>query len=232
MSSIQHSSMEIHVDLSAQKTWVQQVYAWMVGGLMLTGLTAWFVSQNEALFSMVMNAYWLFIIGELGLVFFLSARLHAMSATTATVSYVAYAFLNGLTLSAIFWVYSLGSIGMVFFVAAGMYAAAATYGAVTKRDLTSMGSFMVMGLFGIIVTGMINWFVGSPAIDWAISVAGVLVFVGLTAWDMQKIKNGYLIAESGEDVARKGAIMGALALYLDFINLFLFLLRLLGGRRD
>ena len=168
------------------------------------------------------------------MVFYLSARIDKIQPSTATGLFLGYSVLNGLTLSTIFLAYTRGSIGGTFLIAAGMFAAMAVYGMVTKRDLSGMGSFMFMGLIGIILASIVNIFLKSSGLYWAISAIGVLVFVGLTAYDVQKMKNigEEGIMQQGEAAIRKGAIIGALALYLDFINLFLMLLRFFGGSRD
>jgi len=168
------------------------------------------------------------------MVFYLSARIGRIQPGTATGLFLAYSALNGVTLSTIFLAYTHASIAATFLVTAGMFAAMAVFGMVTKRDLSGMGSFMFMGLIGLILASIVNIFLKSSAVYWAISAIGVLVFVGLTAYDVQKIKNigEQGIMEQGEAAIRKGAIIGALALYLDFINLFLMLLRFFGGSRD
>jgi hypothetical protein len=174
------------------------------------------------------------IFAELGLVWYLSARIEKMQASTATGLFFLYAFLNGLTLSVIFLVYSGSSIAATFFITAGMFLSMSVYGMVTKRNLDGLGSFMFMGLIGIIIASIVNLFIGSTVLESAISLIGVIVFVGLTAYDVQKIKmmGEEGIMSQGEATVRKGTIIGALALYLDFINLFLMLLRLFGGARD
>ncbi len=179
-------------------------------------------------------AFFVLIIAELGMVFFLSARISKIQATTATSLFLGYAFLNGLTLSMIFLAYTSSSIASTFFITAGMFGAMAIYGLVTKRDLSGLGSFLFMGLVGIIIASIVNIFLKSSSLYWVISLLGVFIFVGLTAYDVQKIKkigeDG--IMDQGEVMVRKGAIMGALTLYLDFINLFLMLLRFFGGSRN
>ncbi len=165
------------------------------------------------------------------MVWVLVSRVDSMKPSTAAGMFIAYSMLNGVAFSAIFLLYELGSIFQVFLIAAGMYAAAAVYGYTTKKDLTSMGSFLFMGLIGLILASVVNIFLGSGALDWAISVIGVLVFTGLTAWDMQRIKEQAIVMYSGEAFAAKRAIVGALSLYLNFVNLFLYLLRLFGDRR-
>lgn len=231
MSRIQSSSM--FLDLDAQRIWVQRVYAWMVGGLLTTGATAFVVASSPMLQTAIFGSglIYVFMFLPLGMVLFLSARIEHMKASTAMGTFIAYAMSNGVALSAIFMVYELGSVATTFFVAAGMYAAAAVYGYTTQRDLSSMGSFLIMGVFGLLIAMVVNWFIGSSFIEMGISMIGVVIFTGLTMWDMQRIKEEYVLEGQGTSIAAKGAIMGALRLYLNFINLFLFLLRLLGSRR-
>ena len=216
-------------------TFIRSVYNWMGIGLALTGFVAYYVGHNETLLKLVYsNPMIIFglIIAELGLVFYLSARIQRLQAGTATGLFLFYAFLNGVTLSFIFIVYTSASIANVFFVCAATFVAASIFGMVTKRDLTSMGNFLFMGLIGIIIATVVNIFIKSSMMDMIISYVGVLVFVGLTAYDTQKLKTMSMTQPAGLDgaVVRKGAILGALSLYLDFINLFLFLLRILGNR--
>ncbi len=218
-------------------SFIRSVYNWMAIGLALTGFTAFYVSGNETLMRTIFgNPVLLFglIFGELGLVFYLSARVQKIQASTATALFVVYSVLNGVTLSSIFMVYTSSSIVSTFFICALTFSACSVYGMVTKRDLTSMGGFMMMGLIGIIIATLVNMFFRSPVMSMMISYIGVIVFVGLTAYDTQKLKNMALTqpADLSGSVVRKGAIMGALTLYLDFINLFLMLLRIFGGSRD
>ncbi|MDM8515126.1 Bax inhibitor-1/YccA family protein [Desulfobacterales bacterium HSG16] len=214
-------------------SFIRSVYNWMAVGLALTGGIALFASQSAFLKNLIFGNRFMFyglIIGELGMVFFLSARISKIKASTATALFLGYAALNGLTLSFVFLVYTSSSIASTFFICAGMFAGLSIYGMVTKRDLTSVGNFMMMGLFGIILASVVNIFMQSHFIHMLIAYAGVLIFTGLTAYDTQKIKEMAISqpAGLGEGVARKGAIMGALTLYLDFINLFLMLLRIFG----
>lgn len=218
-------------------SFIQSVYNWMGVGLALTGFVAFFVANNETLFDLIVGNRLVFfglIIGELVLVFSLSARVHKMQASTATALFIVYSILNGLTLSVIFVAYTAASIASTFFICAGTFTACSVYGMMTKRDLTSWGGFLMMGLIGIIIASVVNIFIKSSAMTMIVSYIGVLVFVGLTAYDTQKLKHMALTQpediEAG--VVRKGAIMGALSLYLDFINLFLMLLRIFGGGRD
>jgi FtsH-binding integral membrane protein len=214
---------------------VRSVYNWMGIGLALTGLIAYFIAGNEAAIRFIFGNQMVFfglIIGELALVFYLSARIQKIQASTATALFLLYSALNGATLSFVFIAYTKSSVASTFFICAATFAACSLYGWMTKRDLTSLGGFMFMGLIGIIIASVVNMFVKSSGMSLIISYIGVLVFVGLTAYDTQKIKSMALSQPEGLDAAvvRKGAIIGALALYLDFINLFLMLLRILGNR--
>ena len=216
---------------------IRSVYNWMAIGLALTGFVAYYVANTPALVEVIFGNRILFfglIIGELALVFIISARIQKMQASTATALFVIYSILNGATLSFVFLVYTASSITSTFFICAATFVACSIYGWTTKRDLTSMGGFMTMGLIGIIIASVVNMFFRSSAMSMIISYIGVIVFVGLTAYDTQHLKTMALNQpddlEAG--VVRKGAILGALKLYLDFINLFLMLLRILGGGRD
>ncbi len=216
---------------------VRSVYNWMAIGLGLTGVVAWYVSSSPAAVQMIFGNKMLFfvlIIAQLGMVFSLSGMISRMSAGTATGLFVVYSGLNGLTLSFVFLVYTQTSIVSTFFVCAGTFLACSIYGWTTKRDLTSFGGFLMMGLIGIIIASLVNMFIRSSGLSMMISYIGVFVFVGLTAYDTQKIKNLAMTQPSGLEagVVRKGAILGALSLYLDFINLFLMLLRIFGQARE
>jgi FtsH-binding integral membrane protein len=216
---------------------IRSVYNWMAIGLGLTGLLAFYVSNSESLMKLIFGNQLLFfglIIGELVLVFSLAGRAHKMQASTATGLFILYAALNGVTLSAIFLIYTRSSIASTFFICAATFVACSIYGMTTKRDLTSLGGFLTMGLIGIIIASVINLFIRSSGMSLVISYIGVLVFVGLTACDTQKLKNMAISQPEGLEAAvvRKGAILGALSLYLDFINLFLMLLRILGASRS
>ncbi len=219
----------------ASTIFLAKVFNWMAIGLGLTGLVAFFTaSTGLALQILTSPLFFILIIAELGMVFYLSARVDKMQAATATGLFVAYAVVNGLTLSSIFLRYTGSSITGTFFITAGMFGAMAVYGLVTKRDLSGFGSFLFMGLIGIIIASLVNMFMQSSAMSWIISMAGVLIFTGLTAYDVQRIKGmgEQGIMTQGDEMIKKGAIMGALALYLDFINLFIMLLRFFGGSRD
>lgn len=214
------------------RSYMSRVYNYMALGVALTGLVSYFVSQSPALLNAIYGTplQWLVMLGPLGLVFFLSARINKMSAATAQILFWVYAASVGLMISYIFLLYTGASIARVFLITTIMFGSLSLYGYTTKRSLSAMGSFMFMGLIGLIVAMVVNIFLQSEAIHFAISVLGVLIFAGLTAWDTQKIKETYyMVAGDGESMA-KASIMGALALYLDFLNMFLFMLRLFGGR--
>jgi len=229
MTRAQAEAAEIDVGL---REYMLRVYNYMASGLALTGLVAYAVASSEAAMQMIFGSglFWAVALAPLALVFFLSARLHAIKASTAQTLFWVYAGLMGLSLASIFVVYTGTSIARVFFIAAGAFAGMSLYGYTTKRDLTGMGSFLFMGLIGIVLASLVNLFVQSTALHFTLSVIGVLVFVGLTAYDTQAIKNMYVEAD-GSEVAAKKAIMGALKLYLDFLNLFIMLLHLFGQRR-
>jgi len=209
-----------------------RVYNYMAGGLVITGLVAYFAATSglyQAIFGTAL--YWVVIFAPLALVLFLSFRIQSMSLGTAQVTYWAYAALVGLSLSGLFVVYTGASIARVFFITAATFLAMSLYGYTTKRDLAGMGSFLFMGLIGVVIASVVNLFLHSAGLQFAISIIGVLVFTGLTAWDTQSIKELYWEGD-GTAVAGKKAIMGALRLYLDFINLFIMLMQLMGNRRN
>jgi uncharacterized protein len=213
-----------------------RVYNYMAGGVALTGLVSWLTYQytlSNPEFARALYGSPLAIVvmlAPLALVFFLSFRIGHLQASTARLLFFAYAALLGVSLSFIFVAYTHTSIARVFFVTAVSFGALSLWGYTTQRSLDAMGSFMIMGLFGIIIASLVNIFLRSTGLDWAISVLGVLIFAGLTAWDTQKIKEMFSPMDDGTIAGRK-AVMGALSLYLDFINMFLFLLRLFGDRR-
>jgi FtsH-binding integral membrane protein len=213
------------------RAFVRSVYGWMFGGLLTTAFAALWVVMSPAMQQIVLATPFVrfgLIIAELGIVFWLSFRIRTMAPSTAAAAFLVYSLLNGLTLSVIFWVYTPSAITMAFVTAAGMFGAMSIYGTVTKRDLTSIGSFFFMGLIGIVICMVVNMFLKSSGLDFVISLLGVVIFLGLTAWDTQKLK---VMATATGPQQESFAIIGALTLYLDFINLFLFLLRLFGGRR-
>lgn len=208
-----------------------KVFWWMSVGLALTAATAFLVTQSAALQQFIFGSqitFYVLIGGELLLVMALTAMLDRLSPAAAIIGFCAYAALNGLTMSVIFFVYTASSIASTFVITSGMFGAMAMYGYVTKRDLSGWSSFLMMGLFGVIIASIVNIFMKSDAMSWIISLAGVVVFTGLTAYDTQKLRD---VAASGAGTSQ-WAVRGALHLYLDFINLFLMLLRLLGSRRD
>ena len=216
-------------------SFVRSVYNWMAVGLGVTGLVALFVANSETMLRLIFGnrmMIWILFAGELGLVFYLSSRVQRISSSAATGLFLLYSALNGLTLSFIFIAYARATIASTFFVCAATFLTVSIFGWTTKRDLTGMGNFLFMGLIGIIIATLINMFIQSSGMQMIISYVGVLVFVGLTAYDTQQIKRMALTqpADIGAGAVRKGAILGALKLYLDFINLFLMLLHILGGR--
>ena len=219
---------------SAQQRFVTKVFWWMAVALATTGGISFYIMANPELLATVLRSpgtVMVLIVAELGLVVALSAAINRLSATAATALFFLYAALNGLTLTVVFAAYTMESLATAFFVAAGTFVAMGIYGLTTGRDLTSVGNLAAMGLVGVILASVVGIFFPHSMINTVTAYAGVLVFVGLTAYDAQKIKRmGPLLAE-GSDAERKGAILGALALYLDFINLFLMMLRIFGRRR-
>lgn len=215
---------------------MRKVYLWMTLGLVMTGLAAAYVAGNaslmQALFSSSTSVL-LLVLVELGVVFYFSARIMHMSFATAGVLFAVYALLNGVTLSVIFVLYSLEGIMTTFFVTAGMFGAMSLVGYFVKRDLSAIGRFLFMALIGLIIATVVNLFVASSALYWGITYLGVLIFAGLTAYDTQKIK--HMLMSYGTEVndgTMKLALLGSLTLYLDFVNLFLYLLRFFGGNRN
>lgn len=221
---------------SAVSVYMRQVYGWMTAGLALTSVVAYAVASSPAVQMAIFSNSLIpiiLIVAQFGLVIALSAAIHKMSGTTATGLFLLYSGLTGLTLSSIFVVYPIGSILNAFLSTTGLFLAMTVYGTVTKRDLTGMGNFLMMGLIGIIIASLVNFFLKSSMMDFVISCIGVIIFTGLTAYDTQKLREFGMAAPLGDSTAvRRGAILGALTLYLDFINLFLMLLRLFGGNRD
>jgi FtsH-binding integral membrane protein len=208
------------------------VYQYMAGGLGLTGLASYFVAANPAIFSALFSTslHWVILLAPIAIVLFLSFRIQQMSAQTAQITFWVFAAVMGISLAPIFLVYAQESIARAFFITAGMFGAMSLYGYTTKRDLTAFGSFLFMGLIGIIIASIVNIWVGGSGLSFAISVISVFIFTGLVAFDTQRIKGIYYAGDIGE-VTSKKAIFGALQLYLDFINLFLNLLRIMGDRR-
>lgn len=224
------------------RAYMLQVYNYMVSALILTGVVAFVASSSEAFLSMMITQTadgrvgmsplaWGVALAPLGVVLYLSARMHAMSLSAAKMWFWGYSFLMGLSLYYVFALYTGVSVTRVFFITAGTFGAMSLYGYTTKKDLTGFGSFLMMGLIGVIIASVVNIFLQSSAVYFAVSVIGVLIFVGLIAYDTQKLKAMYYQLGAEGDMAHKTAIMGALRLYLDFINLFIMLLRLFGDRR-
>jgi len=217
------------------QAYMAQVYGWMTCGLLLTAFVAWYASNSYAIQSFVFSSQITFfglIIAQLALVFVISGMVNRLSGTVATGLFMLYSALTGLTLSSIFTVYTGESIFGTFIVAGGMFGAMSVYGYVTKRDLSGIGSMLFMALIGLVLASLVNMWLKSSGLANIISYAGVLIFVGLTAYDTQKLKNmGAQLSADDKDNFRKYSIVGALTLYLDFINLFLMLLRIFGNRR-
>ena len=236
---------ETHVIDEGLRAYMLKVYNYMSSGILLTGVVslilfklsviitadgsiAGLTNIGNALYNSALM--WIVMLAPLGVVFYMSFGIRKMSVAKAQGTYWVFAALMGASLSSIFLVYTGASITRVFFITAGTFGAMSIYGYTTKRDLTKLGSFLMMGLIGIIIASVVNIFMKSSMMYFVISILGVLIFVGLTAYDTQKIKNMYLVSDSGEVMGKK-AVMGALTLYLDFINLFIMLLRLFGQRR-
>lgn len=214
---------------------MRKVYTWMALALTITGFTAYYVASSPAILQAIMTNQILFfglLIGELALVWGVSAAINRLSLTTATLLFILYSVLNGVTMSFIFLAYTMTSIASVFFITAGTFAAMSLYGYFTKADLSKMGQILFMALIGLIIATFVNLFIKSSGLTMILSYVGVLIFVGLTAWDTQKIKQMLQLAPDTGESAQKVALMGALSLYLDFINLFLYLLRIFGNSRD
>lgn len=220
---------------AAQSALFRSVYLWMTLALAITGFTAMYIAKSYTFLEMIAQnsmMFWGLLIAEIGLVMYLSARIQRISFTTATLLFIAYSIVNGLTLSILFMVYTMSSIATTFFITAGTFGAMALFGYITKKDLTRIGSLCGMAVIGLIIAMIVNMFLHNSMMDIVISGIGVLVFVGLTAYDSQKIKQML----TGNDIeinetTQKIALMGALTLYLDFINLFIYLLRLFGDRK-
>lgn len=234
-------SQPIVSDPAVERAFITKVYLWMALALGITGLVAVATASNEAFMADLMSGPFLMILmfAQLGVVFVLSMAVNRLSTGVATGLFIAYSALTGLTFSTLFLLYTAESIASVFFITAGMFAIISAYGYVTKTDLTKVGSIAIMALIGILIASVVNFFLQSTALYWIVTYVGVLIFVGLIAYDTQRLKrmaNGFAMATvDGEEqmvqLQSKAAVLGALALYLDFINLFLMLLRILGNRR-
>lgn len=230
-SQRQYTEREIQVE---QANFITKVYAWMFGALMLTGFVAVWAASTPAVTAAVFSNKWVFyglLIGEFLCVAYLISVIQKISAQAAILIFMAYAALNGLTFSIIFLIFTSESIATTFFITAGTFGIMSAYGYYTKKDLTTIGNLAFMALIGLIIASVVNMFFASELIYWITTYAGILIFVALTAYDTQKIKEMNIIGNEGTDEDKKEAIMGALTLYLDFINLFLYLLRLFGRRK-
>ena len=217
---------------SRVQTYMSHVYGWMTVGLLLTALVAWFASSNMALIQLLSKGMWVLLIAELALVFVISGMINRLSGAAATTLFMLYSVLNGCTFSIYFKIYTSSSIASVFFITAGMFGALAFYGYTTKRDLSGFGRFLFMGLIGLVIASLVNMFTHSDPLMWAITYIGVFVFAGLTAYDTQKLKElGDGLPQDDQNIFRRYVILGALQLYLDFINLFIMLLRIFADRR-
>jgi FtsH-binding integral membrane protein len=220
-------------DADILASFMRGVYGWMCGGLLITAITAWLVASSPTLTAVIFRnraVFWIFAIAQLGLVFTLSARVDRMASGTASALFAAYAALTGVTLSAILLVFTGESVFTTFVVTAGMFGALAIYGTVTRRQLSGFGQFLFMGLIGLVLASIVGLFWHNDALQFVISFVGVIVFAGLTVYDANRLRELAFATSAGPTSG--ATIVGALALYLDFINLFLFLLRFLGNRRD
>ncbi len=231
------SAFSQNATLIKTNSFIRSVYNWMAIALLLTGVTAYYVSHNETMLQLIYGTPGLIMIlifAELGFVFYLSARIQKLNASTATALFTIYSILNGITLSYIFLAYTSTSIVSTFIICSVTFLTCSIYGMVTKKDLTSLGGFMFMGLIGIVIASIVNIFLQSSAMQMIISYIGVVVFIGLTAYDTQKLKtmSATIPNNASGAMIRKGALMGALSLYLDFINLFIMMLHIFGGSRD
>ena len=218
---------------AAFRALMRKVYVWMTLALVITGVTAYGVATSPGLLSAIATnklLFWGLIIAEFGLVVAISSAINSLSLTTATLLFVLYSVINGATLSFIFVLYTMSSIASVFFITAGTFAVMALIGYTTKTDLSSMGKILFMALIGLIIATIVNIFLKSSLMETVVSYIGVLIFVGLTAYDSQKIKQMLMMAPDAGEAAQKLALLGALSLYLDFVNLFIYLLRIFGRR--
>lgn len=220
--------------VKVKNTFLSRVYGWMTLALVISGVTAFLAATNETIIRLTIGngfGFLILAVAELALVWWLTASIHKISSGAAFFAFILYSVLNGVTLSSVFLVYKIESIFMVFFISAGMFAAMAVYGTVTKSSLSSFGKYFAMALVGIIIASLVNFLLRSPMLDWFLSIITVVLFTGLTAYDAQK-----MLAVSGnasdDEMFRKVSVIGALDLYLDFINIFLAMLRLFGRRRN
>ena len=220
-----------HSISSMSSSLISKVYVWMTLALAITGVTAYGVATTPTLFMTMGKMMWGLIIAELVLVFTLSAAINRLSLSVATLMFILYSVLNGCMLSSIFYVYSPMIITKVFFITAGTFGITAAYGYATKRDLSSFGRIFYMALLGLFIATVVNFFMKSATLDYLLSYAGVIIFTGLTAWDSQKIRKLLQMQYEVDEKSQKLALLGALTLYLDFINLFLYLLKIFGNKK-
>lgn len=226
-----HSQQQIIQETSK---FFQKVYGWMFLGLIISGVTAYYIASVPSLYEFILlnePIFYALLLGDLALVFGLVGLIKKIPSRLAILMFLFYCFMMGLTLSVIFLVYTIESIGQIFFISAGMFGTMSIYGYFTKTDLTKIGQVLIMGLFGIIIAGLADLFMQNSRLDYMLSFIGVIVFTGLTAYDTQKIRKNNIIGNEGTPEDTKESIIGALTLYIDFINLFLKLLRLFGKRR-
>ena len=226
------SSMSTSQITQAQNEYLAKIYTWMIGGLLTTAIVAWLFTVNQWYTYFSGGMMIVLIIAQLGAVIGLSAMIEKMSSQTATLIFFLYSGLTGIFFSVILLAYTSVEIYSTFFITTSMFAALSAYGYFTKKDLSGLGRFAFMGLVGLMVTIIVNMFIQSSMLMFIVNVIGVIVFAGLTAYDTQRLKEMYVLQYEGKEIAAKGAIISALALYLDFINLFLFILRFVGGGRD
>ncbi len=227
-SPVTPSMLGVRPDTRLATAFLTQAFVWMFAGLLLSGGVAWTVQSNEQLINFAADNFFLLVIGQLALVFVISGAISRINASVALLLFFVYAATLGITLGLIVSLYSGASVVTAFLSASSMFGGAAIYGAVTKRSLAGLGGILMMGVIGLFVAMLVNLFLASTMITWLVSVGGVVIFTALTAYDVQRIGSGDLAAMTGS--MEKAAVLGALRLYLDFINLFLFMLRLLGGR--
>jgi len=217
-----------------QQKFISKVYGWMAAALAVTGFTAWWIATSDSMTQFIFGNRGIFIfmlIGQLLLVGSLAGWINKMSSRTATIIFVAYSVLTGVVFSSLFLIYTAGSLASTFLITGGMFAVMSIYGWTTGNDLTRFGSILFMMLIGLIIASIVNLFLGSTVLYWIATYVGIFIFTGLIAYDTQKLKNMGAQVQEGTEEHRKGAILGALSLYLDFINLFLMLLRIFGSRR-
>jgi FtsH-binding integral membrane protein len=228
------NSAEFQQELAAQRTFMARVYGWMTIGLLVTALTALAISMTDIqrMLAASRGVFLAIILVQFGVACGMGALLNRIPAAVAGLLFLVYSFLTGVTFSLLFLIYTSSSIYSVFFITAGMFGTMSFVGYVTRKDLSSFGNLLFMALIGLVIASIVNMFLWSPALYWLISYVGVALFVGLTAYDTQKIKQAYAEGGTGSDVNNRIAIFGAFMLYLDFINIFIYLLRILGSRRN